>query len=157
MLQSYNPSNAETLLVWAIPRSFATTRRITIVFFSSGYLDVSVLQVSLPFGIPRLQRGGLPHSEIFGSQIMCISPKLIAAYHVLHRLCKPRHPPCALNYFLNEIIFIGTLCIHSQYVKELLETVLRELYFVLRPQSTYFVQVPNTLSFPLWRISESNR
>ena len=46
MSQSYNPSNAETLLVWALPRSFATTRRITIVFFSSGYLDVSVPQVS---------------------------------------------------------------------------------------------------------------
>ena len=46
ILQSYNPNNAETLLVWAIPRSFATTRRITIVFYSSGYLDVSVPQVS---------------------------------------------------------------------------------------------------------------
>ena len=27
----------------------------------------------------------------------CSSPKLIAAYHVLHRLQIPRHPPCALN------------------------------------------------------------
>ena len=25
---------------------------------------------------------------------------LIAAYHVLHRLREPRHPPCALRYFL---------------------------------------------------------
>ena len=30
---------------------------------------------------------------------MCSSPKLIAAYHVLHRLLEPRHPPCALNCF----------------------------------------------------------
>ena len=27
---------------------------------------------------------------------MCSSPRLIAAYHVLHRLSMPRHPPCAL-------------------------------------------------------------
>ena len=31
---------------------------------------------------------------------ICTSPKLIAAYHVLHRLREPRHPPCALFYFL---------------------------------------------------------
>jgi hypothetical protein len=43
--QSYNPSTAETVLVWAIPISLATTMGITIVFSSSGYLDVSVLRV----------------------------------------------------------------------------------------------------------------
>ena len=26
------------------------------------------------------------HSEIFGSKVICTYPKLIAAYHVLHRL-----------------------------------------------------------------------
>jgi hypothetical protein len=30
---------------------------------------------------------------------VCGSPKLIAAYHVLHRLSDPRHPPCALICF----------------------------------------------------------
>ena len=34
------------------------------------------------------------------SKIICIYPRLIAAYHVLHRLREPRHPPCALFYFL---------------------------------------------------------
>ncbi len=38
-----------------------------------------------------------PHSEIFGSKFTCNSPKLIAAYHVLHRLLVPRHSPCTLN------------------------------------------------------------
>ena len=38
----------------------------------------------------------LPHSEISGSKRICRSPKLIAAYHVLHRLLAPRHPLCAL-------------------------------------------------------------
>ena len=40
---------------------------------------------------------GFPHSEISGSQVVCTSPELIAAYHVLHRLLTPRHPPSALS------------------------------------------------------------
>ena len=43
---------------------------------------------------------GLSHSEIRGLMVICTYPQLIAAYHVLHRLHEPRHPPCALNYFL---------------------------------------------------------
>ena len=31
--------------------------------------------------------------------LVCSSPWLIAAYHVLRRLSDPRHPPCALNCF----------------------------------------------------------
>ena len=41
--------------------------------------------------------GGFPHSEISGSLLICSSPELIAAYHVLHRLLMPRHSPCALS------------------------------------------------------------
>ena len=40
--------------------------------------------------------GEFPHSEISGSMLVCSSPKLIAAYHVFHRLPVPRHSPCAL-------------------------------------------------------------
>lgn len=40
---------------------------------------------------------GFPHSEICGSKIAHISPQLIAACHVLHRLYMPRHPPSALT------------------------------------------------------------
>jgi hypothetical protein len=40
--------------------------------------------------------GGLPHSEIPGSQSARLSPGLFAACHVLHRLSVPRHPPDAL-------------------------------------------------------------
>jgi hypothetical protein len=32
-------------LVWALPISLATTQGIIVIFFSSGYLDVSVLRV----------------------------------------------------------------------------------------------------------------
>ena len=41
--------------------------------------------------------GGFPHSEICGSMAICALPQLIAAYHVLHRLLVPRHPPYALS------------------------------------------------------------
>jgi hypothetical protein len=44
---------------------------------------------------------GLPHSEIPGSTIARISPGLIAACHVLHRLLAPRHPPNALTSTLD--------------------------------------------------------
>jgi hypothetical protein len=37
-------------------------------------------------GIPGLQPGGLPHSEISGLMLICSYPKLIAACHVLLRL-----------------------------------------------------------------------
>ena len=47
--------------------------------------------------MPCLQHGGLSHSEISASKVICTSTELIAAYHVLHRLREPRHPPCALS------------------------------------------------------------
>ena len=72
--QSYYPMAAETAMVWANPRSLAATGGITVVFSSSGYLDVSVLRVCIPFGIPYLQYGGLPHSDIHGSMLICNSP-----------------------------------------------------------------------------------
>ena len=58
--------------------------------------------------------------------LVCSSPKLIAAYHVLHRLSDPRHPPCALNCFkkfeivavLPPLITLDYLFIF-QYVNEL--------------------------------------
>ena len=68
MSQPYNPNIAETILVQAVPSSLATTMGIIIIFFSSGYLDVSVPRVSL---LADTLAGGLPHSEIFGSIHIC--------------------------------------------------------------------------------------
>ena len=51
-------------------------------------------------GMTGLQPAGLSHSEIRGSRVICTYPRLIAAYHVLHRLQEPRHPPYALSYFV---------------------------------------------------------
>ena len=72
-----------------------------VIFFSSGYLDVSVRRVPLHtlwIGV-WIHEGyscRFPHSDICGSRDICSSPQLFAAYHVFLRLLVPRHPPCAL-------------------------------------------------------------
>ena len=59
----------------------------------------------------RIPCGGFPHSEISGSMLICSSPKLIAAYHVLHRLLMPRHSPCALFSLTNKAFALQVLTI----------------------------------------------
>ena len=61
--------------------------------FSSGGSLPCVMDWRMDDG---LSPAGFPHSDIPGSQFMCNSPRLFAAYHVFHRLLVPRHPPCAL-------------------------------------------------------------
>ena len=95
------PQHARTL-VWALSVSLAATLEIDVSFSSSGYLDVSVPRVPLRtlwihVRMTEVCSAGFPHSEISGSMDICSSPKLFAAYHVLHRLLVPRHPPCALT------------------------------------------------------------
>jgi hypothetical protein len=51
-------------------------------------------------------RGGFSHSEICGSKVLGTSPQLIAAWHVLHRLPSPRHPPDTLK-ILDVCLFIS--------------------------------------------------
>ena len=98
---SPNPAVLRTA-VWAPPVPLAATPGITFVFFSSGYLDVSVHRVPLHslcvhLWIHGVCPCGFPHSEIRGSRDICSSPRLFAAYHVFLRLSVPRHPPCALS------------------------------------------------------------
>ena len=75
--------------IWAIPISLATTQGITIVFFSSTYLDVSVQWVDSPCGVTHLQCAGLSHSEIFG-YYACV--QLPEAYRSLPRPSSPLRP-----------------------------------------------------------------
>ena len=94
------PDMAVTISVWARPSSIASTGGFTVVFSSSGYLDVSVHRVRSYYKVPYLLYGGSPHSDIPGSKPVCGSPGLFAAYRVFRRFLKPRHPPSALVYFL---------------------------------------------------------
>ena len=65
----------------------------TKMFQFPAFASVTELQII------TLQVIGLSHSEIPGSEVICTYPGLIAAYHVLHRLREPRHPPDALTCF----------------------------------------------------------
>ena len=101
------------LPVWPLPLSLATTRGISFDFSSSGYLDVSVPRVPrITLWIYVMLHGSspwvFPHSEICGSKLICSSPQLIAACHVLHRLSMPRHSPYALLR-LNYLSILGIL------------------------------------------------
>ena len=111
------PQYARTL-VWALPISLAATFGITVVFSSSGYLDVSVHRVpflTLWIGVRILEvcSSRFPHSDISGSMGICPSPKLFAAYHVLHRLLVPRHPPYALISITNLPLPTGWALAHT--------------------------------------------
>jgi hypothetical protein len=99
--RSYYPVRAVTHTVWAVPLSLATTHGITLVFSSSAYLDVSVRRVCLRCRIP-LTRWVAPfgHPRISPP---CGSPWIFAAWHVLHRLWEPRHPPYALSHLLTPV------------------------------------------------------
>ena len=94
------PRSARTA-VWALPVSLAATSGITVVFSSSGYLDVSVPRVPpaclcIQHTVTGSSPAGFPHSDIRGSRDICSSPRLFAAYHVFLRPLVPRHPSCAL-------------------------------------------------------------
>ena len=99
--RSYYPAGAETPTVWALPRSLATTGGIIRLFSLPAGTKMFQFPAfaSLIQGMTVLQTAGLSHSEIRGSTVICTFPRLIAAYHVLHRLQEPRHPPCAPSYF----------------------------------------------------------
>lgn len=56
------------------------------------------------FRVTGLLPAGLSHSEILGSILVCKSPRLIAAYHVFHRLLTPRHPPDALVNLYSKLL-----------------------------------------------------
>lgn len=77
--------------ILAPARSLATTCAISVDFFSSGYLDGSVLQVRFSAPMYSVQdtmliHGGFPHSDIAGSQLYCQLP------HAFRRLTRPSSP-----------------------------------------------------------------
>ena len=64
--------------------------RLLRCFSSAGWLSFEWYIFNVP---------GCPIRKSSDITLVCSSPKLIAAYHVLHRLSDPRHPPCALICF----------------------------------------------------------
>ena len=83
----YNPADAETTAVWALSLSIATTREIdNFLSFPPGTKMFQFPGLAPAMRVPGRQPGGLSHSEIRGSEVICTYPRLFAACHVLHRL-----------------------------------------------------------------------
>lgn len=91
------PPNKPT--VWAISVSLAATKEVAFAFSSCGYLDVSVPHVRsaclcIQHAVIRESRDQRSFDSF---------PRLFAAFHALHRLLAPRHPPHALVYLAKMI------------------------------------------------------
>jgi hypothetical protein len=69
-------------------KMFQFTRLPPLALFYSGESTRALPRVGFPIRKSRDQR------------LVSISPGLIAAAHVLHRLLAPRHPPCALDLLI---------------------------------------------------------
>ena len=102
--------------VWPLPRSLATTCGISVDFFSSPYLDVSVQAVPhahlwIQCTLTELHSAGFPHSDTHGSMPAFGSPWLFADCCVLRRLLVPRHSPCALcSLTINHALAFAFAC-----------------------------------------------
>ena len=77
MSQSYNPNIAVTILVWATPRSLATTNGVSVDFLSSRYLDVSVPWVRFLNGYYIFNIVGFPIRKS-ADQIVCANPRSLS-------------------------------------------------------------------------------
>ena len=103
--RSYNPGQGpKTPPVWAPPRSLAATGGIILIFFSSGYLDVSVPRV----GPPPMRRAALFARRVppFGHLRIKAHVPLPGAFRSLSRPSSPARakasPACppSLSFFL---------------------------------------------------------
>ena len=131
--------------------------------------------------IPEYCSGVLPHSEISGSTLICSSPKLFAACHVLHRLLMPRHSPCALFSLTYLRLFLLTssleLCrLNRSFTQNCIYPIFEKLKFhicfldaiflqdralcclaFLHLHSLFSFQGANPACAGWWRIAGSNR
>jgi hypothetical protein len=75
---------------------------------------------------------GCPIRKSSDIMLVCSSPKLIAAYHVLHRLSDPRHSPYALNCFKN------LKCILCAFLHSIKLLLLVTTYFIPNMSKNFF-------------------
>lgn len=150
LCMSYNPRRTVIRLVWALPRSLATTWGITIVFSSSCYLDVSVHRVRLPvardsspsdwrvapFGHPRIVS-------------LCADPRGFSQLAASFFASESQGIPRMLLLSSSFPLFRGgnpnsySLSIHH----------VKELFHGLLPR----IAVPQRYHCRVWRITDSNR
>src|SRR3954447_23752018 len=94
-MQSYNPHGARSTSLgsslfarhYSGNHCYFLFHRVLRCFSSPGWLSFECYTFSI---------AGCPIRKSTDIMLVCSSPKLIAAYHVLPRLSDPRHPPYAL-------------------------------------------------------------
>ncbi len=91
-------------MVSAVPLSLATTEGILFVSFPLGtemfhFPRFPPYRLCVQRQVPGHYQGGFPIQKSPDQRLFAASPKLIAGYHVFHRLLLPSHPPYALTYF----------------------------------------------------------
>ena len=84
-----------------------------------------------------------PHSDICGSRLICSSPQLFAACHVLLRRHVPRHPP----YALCSLIFLSRLLILTYLQNSLTSTRPNRAILAFRLTLLFYVSVLTNLAF----------
>ena len=118
-----------------------------------------------------MSQSGFPHSEIPGSKTACVSPRLIAACHVLHRLLAPRHSPyalssltkCSLHLITGRSRLIYAVCGQKNYRLQNIQlsknrpTRLRSVDLMLFVAASAATVGPEDRQSMIWRISGSNR
>ena len=100
VLMAPRPRRAEAPRFRLSSFSLAATGEVEFSFLSCGYLDVSVHRV----GLVHLWIGCTIIRESRDQRLFDGFPELIAAFHALHRLLTPRHPPHALSSLTTMIL-----------------------------------------------------
>lgn len=95
---------------------------------------------------------GFPIRKSPDHRLCTTYPKLIADYHVLLRLMKPRHPPCALTLFtlVKNIVANKNAYDFYYYYFALLEFCLCQYYKANSHTSAEVIQVLLGICFPLY-------
>ena len=100
VLMAPRPRRAEAPRFRLSSFSLAATGEVEFSFLSCGYLDVSVHRV----GLVHLWIGCTIIRESRDQRLFDGFPELFAAFHALHRLLTPRHPPHALSSLTTMIL-----------------------------------------------------
>ena len=106
---------------------------------------------------------GFPHSEMRGSKLIRSSPRLIAAYHVLHRLSTPRHSPNALksldhSHYQCSPVTPALLELVSRQVNILKDHYVQDLFDSVRSRAlTWLQQTAQALMYTLYRQDGPNK
>lgn len=118
--------------VWPNSISLAATMEIEFLSFPVAtqmfqFTTYPIYRLCIYLQITKVYLVRFPHSDIYGSQNVCFSPQLFAAFRVLHRLLVPRHPPIALISFAFSSYLVFNVLFYFQTLTKSMEIMRLEL------------------------------